>query len=59
MKSTTIYKTVRGKETEDLDKRVNDAMTDGFQLYGAPYSSGDWWMCQALTREIEAPANAG
>ncbi len=59
MKSTLTYKTVRAKEIEDLDQRVNDALADGFQLHGGPYGTVDGWICQALIRETDRPAKAG
>lgn len=54
MKSKLIYKTVRAKETEDLDKKVNEALGEGFDLHGNPYSMADGWLCQALVKEDDS-----
>ena len=44
------YRTVRSKETEALDEKVNKLLAEGWELHGPPYSC-EGWMCQALRKE--------
>jgi hypothetical protein len=37
MKKVVEYKTVSTRETDDLDKRVNELLKEGYSLYGDPY----------------------
>jgi hypothetical protein len=48
---TMIYLTVRAKETEELDNKVNESLKKKYQLYGTPYATGDGWICQALVKD--------
>jgi hypothetical protein len=50
MKRITYF-TVRAEEPEQLDELVNVSLSQGFELYGNPYTTGDGWMCQALVKE--------
>ena len=54
------YKTLRSQDSTALDGLINTALKEGFELYGSPYSVGDW-MCQAVLKykEPEQPAHRG
>lgn len=49
MDSEIEYKTVAANSSETLDKAVNQALKEGYELYGAPYALGES-LCQALKR---------
>ena len=44
-----IYKTAMASP-EDLDDEVNEFLSQGFELYGSPYSLGHW-AYQALIKK--------
>jgi hypothetical protein len=51
------YKTLYGNPI-DVDKKVNVALAQGYQLYGNPYSvdaGGTGMACQAVVREHGTP----
>lgn len=48
------YQTIRANSAADLDKHVNEALEQGFELYGNPYvaeSAGQTMICQAMVKE--------
>jgi hypothetical protein len=52
MESEIEYKTAAANSSETLDKAVNQALGEGYELYGPPYGSGGTF-CQALKRSKE------
>lgn len=54
------YKTVAETSIKALDDGVNDLIAQGFQPFGAPYSSGnttdDFMACQAMVKIDSIPA---
>jgi len=53
------YLTVRARETEELDEKVNASFGKGFELYGTPYATADGWLCQALVKDDQDPKKFG
>ena len=52
------YKTVADENLSNLDAEVNRLLSEGFELYGNPYSAGnekESIFCQALVRQVSDP----
>jgi hypothetical protein len=46
-----IYKTAIEEHSSQFDKKVNDLLAQGWELYGSPYGvteGEDGYLCQAL-----------
>ena len=50
MKQIIEYKTITAGATDELDKKVNESIRQGFQPFGNPYISdeGEFLACQAM-----------
>jgi hypothetical protein len=55
-KKVTVYSMVCDSSEDDLSRRVNQMLQDGWKLYGSPTALGNgsyYQLCQSLTKEVE------
>jgi hypothetical protein len=52
MKSITEYKTITADSFNELDKKVNESISQGFQPFVNPYvtDAGEFLACQAMVQ---------
>jgi hypothetical protein len=52
MTQISQYKTITAHSFEDLDRKVNESINQGFQPFGDPYVTdvGEFLACQAVVR---------
>ena len=47
----TEYKTMKGTTETELDLKINEAIHQGFQPFGNPYTPGPGYFYQAMVKE--------